>query len=362
MADLSPAPHANSLRARIAEYHRTGRGLGIGWRLLLGAGAMLFGVIAEVRRWAFDIGIRRGTRLAVPVWSVGNLTTGGTGKTPIVIAILEHLIAAGKKPGLLARGYGAATNQGVFNDELELIAARLPSTPIAMAPDRIAGGRALLAQHPDVDVIVCDDAFSHRRLARDFDLVLIDASNPFGNRRYLPAGPLREAPHALGRAHAVVVTRADQRSAAWEREEPGINAMLDAFSRSWHPIARATCVFRPAAWGWLDGSARPAPARAIAACGIGNPQAFAQTLADAGVQVIETRPYPDHHAFTAADIDTLVQAAHAADAAVAVTEKDAVKISPLMADRPAADRERFAALRIDAVLDPPLAGWLPPIA
>src|SRR5262249_14997671 len=165
-----------------------------------------YGACAAWRNAAFDRGARAVQRLPVTVVSVGNLTVGGTGKTPAVVWLCALAAARGRRPGVLARGYGRAPGARL-NDEGEMLARALPGLLQDQAPARAAAGRRLLAL--GADFVVLDDGFQHRRLHRDVDLVCLDARLPFGNGRCLPAGELRERPDGLRRADAVILTRAD---------------------------------------------------------------------------------------------------------------------------------------------------------
>ena len=151
--------------------------------------SLLYGLVTERRNAAYYRGAAATHRLDVPVVSVGNLTVGGTGKTPLVVWLVERALAAGRRPGVLARGYGRVKGAALHYEGM-LLAGRFPGLPQVQDPDRVAGGRRLLARG-DVDVVILDDGFQHRRLARDTDLVCVDARAPFANGLLLPAGDLR---------------------------------------------------------------------------------------------------------------------------------------------------------------------------
>src|SRR5205814_1694442 len=166
------------------------------------------------RNSSYSRGILRSARAARPVISVGNITTGGTGKTPVVRWLASRLRDQGKHVAILLRGYKSAGAAGSDERELldRLLNASTSDNPVIVHanPDRVAGAAETLQKHPDVDVFVLDDGFQHRRLQRDFDLVLIDATNPFGFGHVLPRGLLREPLGGLGRASALLITRCDQ--------------------------------------------------------------------------------------------------------------------------------------------------------
>jgi tetraacyldisaccharide 4'-kinase len=276
------------------------------------AGAM------AARNKLFDAGAKRVRRLPRPVVSVGNITTGGTGKTPVVLWLAGALRSAGLRPAVLLRGY--RSDAGGFSDEAALLERRLNGgdgvpIPVVPNPDRVAGGLAVLRDRPDVDAFVLDDGFQHRRLGRDFDLVLVDATNPFGHGHVLPRGLLREPLAGLRRADAILITRADHAAAA--------DAVAREVARH-HPAAP---VFRCA--HALDARAA-AGRRTVAFCGIGNPAGFVASLATAGVTVAGSRAFADHHAYTANNLVGLRDEAAAAGAEVLVTtEKDWVKVERL---------------------------------
>lgn len=283
----------------------------------------LYRGITGLRNAAYDAGLFATKRLEIPVVSVGNLSVGGTGKTPMVVWVARELIARGRKPGVLSRGYRA---QGEQNDEGRLLERTLPGVPQVQNPDRIEGGEQLVAA--GVDVIVLDDGFQHRRLGRDVDLVLVDATRPWGLpapagggdpvRALLPRGFLREAPTGLARASAVVLTRCDQVEDArvgaleteLERLAPGVPR-----ARARH---RATFVTTPE--GVLP-LGELAERDVVLVSGLGNPEAFERSARDAGAQVVATRRFPDHHHFRRAELERLAPPG----AVILTSSKDAVK-------------------------------------
>ena len=280
-----------------------------------------------LRRVAYDRGLRRVERLAVPVVSVGNLTVGGTGKTPLVIWLVEQARLAGRRPGVLARGYGRAKG-AALNDEGALLAARFPDLPQVQDPDRVAGGRRLCAVG-DVDLVILDDGFQHRRLHRDLDLVCVDAREPFDGGLQLPAGDLRESPRALRRADAVVLTRASRASPI---------ELADCVRRVVGAAGRALPV-HAADHRALDLVERPSgqslPLDALAArrvhllSAIARPATFAETVAALGATVVRHRIEADHHIHDPAVVRRLADAAAQDRALLIVTEKDEVKLHGL---------------------------------
>lgn len=302
------------------------------WPLSLLSG--LFGAGVAVRGAAYARGLLRREALPVPVISVGNLSVGGTGKTPAVIALARSLGARGRRVGVLARGYKGTVREGALlvsdgnrlladpataGDEPVLIARALKGVPVAVGPCRARAGRLLL-EGPGADLLILDDGFQHRRLVRDADVVLVDGDAPFGNGHLLPRGPLRESPCALARADAVLVR-------ATGAEPPPLEAVHCYTSA--HVAAAHTRVT-----GILDAEFRAAPpltgVPVLAAAGIARPERFRATLAETGARVVDFVPYPDHMAYTPGDAAALGDRARAAGAeAVAVTAKDAVKLGAL---------------------------------
>jgi tetraacyldisaccharide 4'-kinase len=262
--------------------------------------------------------------LRVPVISVGNLSTGGVGKTPMVMWIVEQLRAHGHRPVIALRGYGAGP--GELSDEETEYMQRVPETDVVVAPNRYERLTSYLANRPEVDCAVLDDGFQHRRVHRDFDLVLIDATRETFGEPLLPAGHLREPCANLSRADAVVVTRCD-----------GPDADLAAAIEHHHgapPVA--WCRHH---WMHLDridaggerhiDTAQLRGLRAITMLGIGNPAAFRAQLESHGVDIVHDRPVRDHHRYAVGELAELAVNAPEADALI-ITGKDWVKIEPLL--------------------------------
>ena len=295
------------------------------WPTLLRAGLWLlslgYGLGIRLRNLAYDRGWLRVHRAAVPVVSVGNLSVGGTGKTPFVEYVArffrerDHLVA------LLSRGYGADTQGGTGrNDEAMVLEENLPDVPHLQGADRVALA-ATAVEECESEVLVLDDGFQHRRLARDLDIVLLDATAPLDH--LLPRGLLREPLSSLHRAHAIVLTRCDQSD-----QVPNLRARLE---RRFPGKPIAECIHAPVT---LANTTTEQPldaltARPIAAfCGLGNPEAFRRTLTDLGARVSDFRIYPDHHVYTRDDVDELARwaATQPADAWLVTTQKDFVKL------------------------------------
>jgi tetraacyldisaccharide 4'-kinase len=286
---------------------------------------LLYGLVAGVRNWTFDRGLRRVHRLGVPVVSVGNLTVGGTGKTPTVQWLCELARARGRRPGVLERGYGAAPG-APLNDEGAMLQRRLPWLLQRQAPDRVAAGRQLVAD--GADFVVLDDGFQHRRLHRDVDLVCLDAREPFGNGQCLPAGLLREFRPGLRRAGIVLLTRAGglgagEIAARIERVRALARQPQLPVYASEHAVRDV--VREPA------GEVLPAAAlqgrRAVLVAAIARPAAFAATVAALGVEIAHEFRFRDHHRFTAGQLQTVAAAAAARDALILTTEKDSARLT-----------------------------------
>jgi len=282
-----------------------------------------YGLAMAARNRLYDAGALRTMRLAAPVLSVGNLTVGGTGKTPAVAAIVRRLVRRGARPGILSRGY---RGQGGASDESHELAAVLPGVPHVLDPDRVRGGARLIER--GADVVVLDDGFQHRRLGRDLDLVLVDAMDPFGGGRTLPAGGLREPIPGLARADLVLLTRSDRvdaerRAEIWrrvEREREGL-PRIEARHAPRALLDPATGAERPAEN--LRGR------RVALFSGIGNPDAFEATVRSLGAAIEFHRRFPDHHPFRDGEIRALRSAA--GDLPLLTTGKDATRVESRLA-------------------------------
>jgi len=280
--------------------------------LLLPLSALFFAV-SWLRRLAYRRGWLAAVSVGVPVLIVGNITAGGSGKTPLVIWLVEWLRAQGYRPGVVSRGYGGAARGCVdvqpdslpadVGDEPLLIRVKTHA-PVVVGRDRVAAARTLLARHPGVDVIVSDDGLQHYRLQRDIELAVIDAATGLGNGWPLPAGPLREPRSRLRSVDAVIQV---VRGAA-QPESTG--------SASWRADYTAGQAWRLRA-PQEKKALRDLPSRDwLAVTGIGRPQGFFDMLQAEGIR-FSPRAFADHHAFQPQELP--------ADAAVLMTEKDAVK-------------------------------------
>ncbi|MFZ6722583.1 tetraacyldisaccharide 4'-kinase [Undibacterium sp. Ji49W] len=307
----------------------------------------LFQLLVTFRFGLFVMGYKPQTRLAVPVVVAGNIFVGGTGKTPLVIWLVQELRKAGWHPGVISRGYGAEADNvsllgphssaQVVGDEPLLIAERA-QCPVAVGRNRVMAGQALLAAHPQVDVIVADDGLQHYALARDVEIILFDQRG-VGNGWLLPAGPLREP---VQRSRDFTVCNIPNLPAGSSTAVPGVPA--DAIRMCLQPGAAYRLNDRQQQKPLIDFSGK----RLVAAAGIGNPQRFFDMLAGQGL-VCQGLAFPDHHAYDA-------QSFSRADAeCILITEKDAVKCRQIAA---LLDDTRIWVVPVEAELDAGFAASL----
>lgn len=317
-------------------------------KCLLWVASMIFGLGVLARGLLYRSGLFSASRLTQPVISVGNLSLGGTGKTPLVQLVAELLIGRGLKPVILTRGYmtgakGSATSQ---SDEAQMLRNALPGVPVLAGAGRVASARRYLRDHA-ADVFVLDDGFQHWRLKRDLDIVAIDATNPWGNGYLLPRGILREPKRALARAHVCVITRTDLGA----QNVPGIKNAI----RSVNPaitiiesVHKPVC-FRDVRSGTTFETLSLRNQKIYAASSIGAPEAFIATLTRLGAEVDQRFDFKDHHQFTAEDISRVVGACRDSGLSVIVmTEKDAEKVGRFIAQFP--ENIRVLSLKIKLVL------------
>ena len=309
------------------------------WLTPLYAGAV------AARAGLYDAGWLRSEALPVPVLSVGNLTAGGTGKSPMVELVARTLHELGRRPAVVSRGYRGthtgratvvSTGEGprvdavVAGDEPVMLAAALAGVPVIVARRRRDGGELAISRF-GARCIILDDGFQHRALRRDLDLLLIDGVDPFGNGRLLPAGPLREPLSAMTRAGAVVVTRADRATVE------SVRRIREAAARHCPaaPIFKARTVMREIV-RLVDQMTLPVDtlraARVVCFAGIAHPGRFFDDVASAGATVVASIPFPDHHGFDPLDLERIGTAALRANAdLILTTQKDAARLgrSPL---------------------------------
>jgi tetraacyldisaccharide 4'-kinase len=307
------------------------------WLLLMLA--VPYGLAVRIRAALYRHGWLPTRRLPRRVVSVGNLTVGGTGKTPVVIWLVERLLARGQKVGVLSRGYRRAGREPALlvsdgktalagpaeaGDEPYLIAQRCPGAVVAVGVDRYQLGRWVLERFP-IDCFVLDDGFQHLALQRDVNLLLVDASDPDGLTHLLPAGRLREPLAAASRASELLLTRVD----AAVGPDRVLAPIRMAAGRDFQPIlvrfkAEGFVNLRT---GAVERTGLVSGRSALIFSGIARAESFRGLLTDLGVKVIEELVFPDHHAYTDADLSTIrAQAGRCQADMILTTEKDAVKV------------------------------------
>jgi len=265
-------------------------------RLFLSLLSIPYAFLVWLRNVLYNHNILRSYRAGVPVICVGNISCGGTGKTPTVIALVRMLQATGHKPAILTRGYKGSDEMPA--DEVLVFNRALPDVPVIVGPDRVASAKKARTDHA-IDVLVMDDGFGHRSLARDLDIVLL--AEPLENVRLLPRGLYREPVSSLSRADIVLETY-DSNCAV--RRPTGLVGLAG-------PLQLSELQNR----------------KVFAFCGLGNPVSFENTLAQAGAELAAKKRYPDHHRYLQSDLDELSDFAHDAHCSLAVTSmKDLVKI------------------------------------
>ncbi len=284
-----------------------------------------FPYLATISTWnhLYAIGLLTSVRVPVPVVVVGNLSTGGTGKTPCVEYVARHFRERGVAVAILSRGYGVDSGP---NDEALVLEENLPDVPHLQAADRVALARTAI-EELESELLVLDDGFQHRRLKRDLDIVLLDATRPFYREPLLPRGTFREMPEALRRAQVIVFTRCDQVAPEdielQRRYLRGYGVRNSHVAQAVHaPVELVNADGRTAALWELRG--RPA----FGFCGLGNPDAFRTTLTQLGADVREFVTFPDHHPYTRDDVERLraLAAKLPAGGLALTTQKDSVKL------------------------------------
>jgi tetraacyldisaccharide 4'-kinase len=305
------------------------------WHVLLIPLSCIFFLLTAFRRFCYKVEILSSYQANVPIIVVGNVTVGGTGKTPFVIWLVGQLKQAGFSPGIISRGYGGSSQNptevskhsspDTVGDEPVLLAKRT-GCPIFVNADRVAAIRTLLEAYPSCDVIVSDDGLQHYRMRRDIELAVVDARRGFGNKMMLPAGPLREPIARLKQVDAVI----------YNGQVHGV----DGFVMTLRPgdLRKVKADNVVAGLDKLEGM----PIKAVA--GIGNPQRFFQQLSDLKL-TFEAHSFPDHHAFAPNDLE------FAGDAVVLMTEKDAVKCASFA-------KENWWYLPVDAIVDITLSDYI----
>ena len=314
--------------------------------------AAAFAVAVRVRNAWYDrpSASRRAT---VPVVSVGNLAVGGTGKTPLVAWIARRLKSEGLVPAIVSRGYGGTAGPGPLvvstgegprvnaracGDEPHLLARSLRGVIVVVGADRVEGTRVAAAA--GAGCVVLDDGFQHRRLARDLDIVILDGRAPFSDGRLLPQGSLREPPRSVRRAQLVVLTRV--------REGDLATAAIAAVRSVGYAGTIVRAGHRTTGFTDASGQVCPAPRRALAFCGIGDPELFRRDLKAAGVDAAGFRAFRDHYPYSVSDWDALVLEAKGLGVPLVTTEKDLSRLEA--AAGASLTRAQLAVLRIETVV------------
>ena len=316
---------------------------------------LLYGVVMRARRALYRRGVLSSFELGAPCISVGNITTGGTGKTPVAAWIAQALAREGWRVCVLTRGYGRAdesrrvlvsdgarvlSNAREGGDEPLLLAEMLlGEAAVVSDANRVAAARWAL-ENLASEVFILDDGFQHLRVRRDLDIVTVDATNPWGGGRLLPHGRLREPVEGLRRADLIIITRAEQADDIYrlklEAERFGGGQQPVIISRSRTRVVRPLGQSETGPRSPLTSYASPATSyRAAAFCALGNPTAFFEHLRRSGYALTHTRAFPDHHVYTQRDADLLTREAQAHNAeALLTTAKDAVKLRQLRFELP----------------------------
>lgn len=325
------------------------------WGLALSALSWVYGAAVRIRRMLYALHTIKRDELTCPVISVGNLTLGGTGKTPTVIQIAGLLLRKGKHPVVVSRGYGRKNESEMLvvsdgramlvdshigGDEPVLIGSKLPGVPVVVGSKRFQAAQDALHRF-NSDVVVLDDGFQHIQLKRTLDIVLIDAGDPFGNGKLFPAGILREPLTALKRAHAVLITKAGlPEDVARLKEIISEKTRARIFTSRFVPLDIVDC---------CSGTSRPLSslqgASVIALSGIARPASFTSLLKSLGAGIAAEYIYPDHYAFKKSDFEDVYKKAIEAKADIIITtEKDAVRLKHLTP-------EGIYALRVELMVD-----------
>ena len=295
----------------------------------LSAFTLPYSAVLKTRRALYRNDIVKSTRLPVKVISVGNITTGGTGKTPLVEFTAKYLGEIGRKAAVLSRGYGGENSSKErnekINDECLTLIENLRDVPVLAGSDRVKNGKKAINDF-GVDCVVLDDGFQHLRLKRDLDIVVIDALNPFGGGNLIPRGTLREPLQNLERADLFIISHSDQgneqivRSIYTELDQINHSALI---CESIHKPVHLDKIADGSTLGleWLKRK------RVYALSAIGNPESFAYTLKELGADLIKHKVFQDHHVYTNKEIDGVISEAQSVGAdAIVVTQKDIVKI------------------------------------
>ena len=291
--------------------------------------SFFYRIAVALRNLLFDISIFKRTKVDAAVVSIGNITTGGTGKTLLVAWLCNYFSGRNITTAILTRGYKLRDSD--LADEPAMLAKNCPKAQIIINPDRVEGAKRALTKF-NAKFLIMDDGFQHRKLARDIDIVAVDATNPFGGNRLLPAGFLREPLSSLRRANAVVITRINQ------TQPEKIEEIKERVSRINPKIVFAAAIHKPICAKFIKDKQitldELAGKRLYAFCGIGNPDAFFQTLSELALNIVGKRVYNDHHRYTEADIVEICQDCRYKQAEMIITtQKDWIKAALLCIEK-----------------------------
>ena len=327
------------------------------WQVLLRPVSWLYVSMVGLRRLLYHAGVFKSEPIGVPVIIVGNITVGGTGKTPVVLALAQYLTRKGWRCGIISRGYSrpaapdtmhrpranvirvAAEPAGssVMSDEAILLANR-SGAPVYISADRRCAARTLLHDHPEVDVLICDDGLQHYALQRDLEICVIDGVRGFGNGALLPAGPLREPLARLGRVDAIVINGSTP--AAQQDLDLDLDLDLEYVAPKYSMMLGNELLVRVRDGEKISiaqGLGEFVSKSILAIAGTGNPSRFFRHLSTLGFKAARTQAFPDHHPFVASDF------ANTDAQIILMTEKDAVKCKAFADDR-------MWFMRVDAIL------------
>ncbi len=308
------------------------------WIALLKPLSWCYELIVKLRILAYRFGLIQTVRVNVPVISVGNLTTGGTGKTPIIMALAENLIASGKKVVILSRGYGAKTpiqygqpQSANHGDEAWLIQKHLPEAIVVVGKNRSQNALKAIEEHQP-DIILLDDGYQHIKLERDVNILLVDGYQMMGNGLSLPAGPMREPFNEIKRADALWVTKT-RRAGNYEQIEHWRNQYARSPNIPMGAVLFESIGFRHLATDKILSLETLKGKKVLAFSGIASPTTFQQNIETLGAHITGHLIFPDHHNYTLKDVETLLKESHPPSGdsiPIVTTEKDRVKIENLL--------------------------------
>lgn len=303
-------------------------GLDRGIQFILKWLSYLYRMAVNFRNILYDRGLIKSYNIGIPVISIGNITMGGSGKTPLVIFLAQWLIEQGFKPVILIRGYMAERTKGYHSDEVKMLNSKLKNIDVVQGPDRVKNAQEYLKSH-HCDIFILDDGFQHRKINRDLNIVALDMINPFGNGELIPRGILREPTTSLKRSDVVILTRTDL-------GKDKINLTKDTITRINPRADIIEAIHKPVQFVDLKDAKAHEPSilkgkNILAFCAIGNPAGFEGSLRKLGINISSFEIFEDHYSFTDSDIQRLLKMSKDLNvAALVTTSKDAVKLQPYL--------------------------------